>query len=354
MKNFYQFIIEETLSIEDALKIFNMKATPSTKAELDKIYKQLALKNHPDLGGSLDMMKKINMAKDVLSKNIGTNTRYMSPEDRKKFHDEYVEKMNYLFQMVIKFFERIDQNAYKTFFENIYGKDFKVSLNIPKKEYKNTGDTPFAELVIKSKDNNEIFTVHLDCNMPHLYDNVYEKSNVSTSTVAFDYYTYSEAFTSGKKQVITRERYVKNSNTDILTKPEVIFPKARMEKLAAGVVRKNSTLKKRDFEAMLKMQYEAFQYKDLFFVPYDNKDGMIYYIGLYRSTLMRQGVWHTDTLWVKDTNKKFGQYTQLEKITGYFQEDQEGFDTLKEIFNYAIKTKESSKIISFIKSKSKF
>ena len=74
MKTFKQYIIEEVLSFADALKIFNIGKVPSSKSDFDKLYKQLALKNHPDLGGSTEAMKKLNMAKEILSKHLGRGT----------------------------------------------------------------------------------------------------------------------------------------------------------------------------------------------------------------------------------------------------------------------------------------
>lgn len=50
MKSFLEFLIE--MSVSDAMKLFGINEIPSSKEELNKHFKKLALKHHPDLGGS--------------------------------------------------------------------------------------------------------------------------------------------------------------------------------------------------------------------------------------------------------------------------------------------------------------
>ncbi|HNQ21399.1 MAG TPA: J domain-containing protein, partial [Bacteroidales bacterium] len=64
--------IEETLTLDDAKKIFGITFIPD-EIELKKLYKSLSMKNHPDLGGSAEAMKKINMAYDILKNHTGVS-----------------------------------------------------------------------------------------------------------------------------------------------------------------------------------------------------------------------------------------------------------------------------------------
>ena len=47
----------------------------ATDDEIDHAYKELIRKNHPDLGGSEYIAKKINAAREYIIKNQGTKGR---------------------------------------------------------------------------------------------------------------------------------------------------------------------------------------------------------------------------------------------------------------------------------------
>ena len=78
MKSFLEFLIE--MSVTDAMKMFGLKEVPSTKEELNKHFKKLALKHHPDRVATLgedvkkaaeEKFQQINNAKDMIYKARG-------------------------------------------------------------------------------------------------------------------------------------------------------------------------------------------------------------------------------------------------------------------------------------------
>lgn len=55
----------EVLGAEDPMVLFGLTGK-STWADVKKAYRRLAILNHPDRGGSVETMKKINAAYEVL------------------------------------------------------------------------------------------------------------------------------------------------------------------------------------------------------------------------------------------------------------------------------------------------
>ena len=60
--------------IEEAYEILGL-TMDATDDEIDHAYKELIRKNHPDLGGSEYIAKKINAAREYIIKNQGTKGR---------------------------------------------------------------------------------------------------------------------------------------------------------------------------------------------------------------------------------------------------------------------------------------
>ncbi len=352
MKTFKQYIIEEILSFDDALKIFNIDRVPSSKSDFDKLYKQLALKNHPDLGGSTEAMKKLNMAKDVLSKHLGKGKTEMEKAAEEEAMAKYQAEKEQAFHIAMNFFKKIDLELYKVYFKKIFNRDFYAELKASEwNRNKYAHNSPYIDIEIFTRERDIVFYVHLGCDLYRLYGDIFGKKGLSTSSFTFDYYIKSECFIENKKQVITKEKYTKSTDASVLTKPEVLFPKDRMEKLASGTVRQNSTLKKRDFESMFKMQYKGEQYKDWYFIPYKTEGTITYYISISRIVFMRQGVYSFGSFYTKDSSKMFGGMKKMDNIKinlKYLQETLENFNKIKEIFDFAKSNRNEMQIASKI------
>ena len=121
MKKFLEYLLEQ-MSFSDAMKVFNIEVVPN-KADLDKLYKKLALKNHPDLGGSEEKMKEINQAKDVLDKNVGKSLSKGSSSSVSRSKEDYNEEqkqyVNYC-KAVEAELKTIDIKASQNYLETTY------------------------------------------------------------------------------------------------------------------------------------------------------------------------------------------------------------------------------------------
>ena len=340
MKTFKQYIIEEVLSFSDALKIFNIDKVPNSRSDFDKLFRQLAMKNHPDLGGSTEAMKKLNMAKEILVKHLGKGKTEIEKAEQEEAQSKYQAEEEQAFNIAMQFFKKIDLELYKVYFKKIFNRDFFAESKSPEwKSGKYVHNMPYIDIEIFTRERDIVFYVHLGSDIYRLHRDIFGNKGLSTSNVTFDYYIMSECFIENKKQVITKEKYIRSTDASVLTKPETLFPKVRMEKLASGTVRQNSTLKKRDFESMFKMQYKADNYNNWWFIPYKTVDTFEYYISIYRTTFMKMAAYTFGDLYVKDTSKTFGIKKTVDGIPkiklNYMPETKETFDLLKSIFDFA-------------------
>lgn len=78
---------------------------PSTLEELKKRYKQMVMKNHPDMGGNENAMKKINIEYDTLFaklKNVHKNAAgetYESKTETKETANDFKDIINELVKL---------------------------------------------------------------------------------------------------------------------------------------------------------------------------------------------------------------------------------------------------------------
>ena len=334
MKTFKQYIVEEVLSFSDALKIFNIDRVPSTRSEFDKLYKQLALKNHPDLGGSTEAMKKLNMAKEVLSKNLGRGEKEAEKAAQDEWEAKYRAEKEQAFHIAMNFFKKIDLELYKVYFKKLFNKDFFAESKASVwKSGKYEHNAPYINIEIFTKERDIVFYLTLGCDLFRLYGDIFGQKGLSTSNVTFDYYIQSESFIENKKQVITKQKYIRSTDASVLTKPETVFPKARIEKLASGTVRQNSTLKKRDFESMITMKFKGEKgTNNYYYIPFLKDSDSEYRLAIWRTVLMKQGLWMFAYINKKGLNG-FGWNSDNKGIElTYVPENQRGFDVMNNLF----------------------
>lgn len=293
MKKFLEYLLEQ-MSFADAMKVFDIEAVPN-KADLDKLYKKLALKNHPDLGGSEEKMKEINQAKDVLDKNVGRSLSKGSSSSVSRSKEDYNEEqkqyVNYC-KSVEAELKSIDLKAYQDYLEKIFGVPFNVETRI-----KNYGeDKYYADSTVTygmefaDKDREKVIYLFLIADTWKAFKAIKKSNGLSTADKTI--YTISmrsDIMVDGKNQVLTKVRYVKSNETKIFTEPSILLPKARLTKIAGGEARKNSKLAKRDFVGLFttvfKGEHEKNGPDDYFY--FKTAKGLFIYLRRY--TMMRIG-----------------------------------------------------------------
>lgn len=274
--NWYDIVIESLMSPEEALSILGIDSF-SSKEELDKIYKQLAMKNHPDRGGNPEKMKQINIAKDVLSKFSsynkfgGTAKKFIneiSSDTEQKERWEIARKFTY------DYLNKINIKNYVDYLNEIFKENFSVSKEIKQhKAFYSSYVTEVSSYVTEvylyvefaNETRDKVIDLHFDVDIYSVYRALFGKKKVISMNDASFYVTMkSNLFLDGKKQVLQKEWSKQANNINWSEIPSVLMPKARLIKLASGKVREKSKVAKRDFEALFLTKYKGTQ-------PYNDK-----------------------------------------------------------------------------------
>lgn len=316
MKSFLEFLIE--MSVTDAMKLFGINEVPSTKEELNKHFKKLALKHHPDLGGSEETMKMLNQAKELLDKNLGKRVK------SGKVVSEYDIQMEHVKEVIRETLSRFDENLYKDYLDKAFG----ISFNV-KKEF-----NKYSNLVMEfsDKERDKVFELTFYVDSHKAYNQMYNTKSINgVSDRTFDVGMYSFVFIDNKKQVLTKDRFMKVSDVKIFTDPTILLPKTKISKLSKGEVRKNSKLAKRDFEALFKAKYNAEidgrGQQTYYFIPVHNGE---YIICIYRVSTFKCYILHEIGKKPKSSWRRYDDFIPANKI-GFvsFQEDETGMEFIK-------------------------
>ena len=364
MKSFNQWLLEAAMDLNTALSIFGLAQPPKSSEELKSLYKKLAMKCHPDHGGSTQKMQDLNAAKDILARNLGVSSLGARSAKMKSEVEERIRKLREFEKLVAdtaeKFFRGFNSSAYVKYFEGLFKKPFTAEVKSGRENSMfSEAAIPYVEMTAYSEGHADVFRLRLTANVRDSAFNLLKGNSISASNVVFDYYVTTDALTGGKKQVIVKSHLIKKSDPAVLSNPELAFPKARMTKLASGTVRKNSALKKRDFESVFMNKWSCEKSSDtLWMFPYEKtKDGLERCFGIQRFVLQRKGFYSVCLNFCeRDNSKKFAYWHSIKdglKIDCKFMpECAETMAFFEALFAYAKKTPDRKKIAEYVKKHS--
>ena len=243
-KSWFDIVIEKQMSLQDALAFMGLKNDVSKK-DVETRYKELSKKYHPDLGGNPEDMKTLNMARDILSKaKFSTNMRMNDIEE------EFKMRRNAVQNFARDYLDSINIKKYIDYLNNIFSENFTYKKDLSISFYLLAMQIEFS-----NADRSKVFDLHISLNNEDIEKALFgEKRVISAKDVSFKIYMYSNIYLDGKKQILTKERYTTSDKSDWNENPETLLPKARLEKLATGTVRKGKVSKK-DFVAMITMKH---------------------------------------------------------------------------------------------------
>ena len=243
-KSWFDIVIEKQMSVGDALAFMGLNNNV-LKTDIDKRYKELSKKYHPDLGGNPEDMKTLNQARDILSKVRFSTNMDTDVKEKYKMERNAVEKFS------MDYLDSINIKKYIDYLNKIFSENFTYTKKL------SVDFEPSLYLEFSNSDRSRIFKLAIELNYSDVHKALFgEKRVLSAKDASFKIHMYSDIFLDGKKQILTKERYVLSDKSDWNENPETLLPKARLEKLATGKVRKGKVSKK-DFESMITMKYKG-------------------------------------------------------------------------------------------------
>lgn len=266
MKTFKQYIAEAQMDPQTALKIFGLKDFPKTAEELKRLHKKLAMQNHPDRGGSLEKMKDINTANDVLKKYIGSTAakvsfgapngpikqgfsgfhtvrKYGSACPRGKMPDEVpkeevCKKMR--LHILTFFYSGLAADKYCSYLQSVFGPEFKctfvtrqITANDAEKRL-NDVKQPWMTASFRSVDGRYAVDLFYTGNTNRAayknrdeLDGYYYKADFE-----FEWKLSAEAYGENcRKAVILKpSKYLRSRDKGLLQEPSAVLPKDRLRK----------------------------------------------------------------------------------------------------------------------------
>lgn len=342
--NYFELVMEMTLS--DAMRVFNISSVPDEKS-LKDIYKKLAIQNHPDRGGNVEMMKKVNVAYDLLKKNQSATIA----KNKYEFDRDEINKSIFKANTIVKnlMLQKLQLNNFTKYFESIFDKKFSVE-NYSITDLKEDEKWPNQYIKIKatfSDDEKEtVLFMYVSADTSFARDKVLLPGDESLINVN----VATEILHNRRKIKLVNDNFSFKTQSNVLNNPEIAFPK---QKLLKQITKKASTPKKiskKDFITTLKLGLGASTDGDTIRMKFDAAPNTNQVLIILRSTFMGRGYWTFQGIY----NIKLLKYFESQAI----YETPKSLDMLIEALKKAKKAKDiddSARIIEgFIKEYKKY
>ena len=216
--NIDNFLIE--MSASEAEQLFGLTGSYSA-ADVKKVWRKMSLQHHPDRGGSTEMMKKVNVAYDLLKK--GGTVKDTSQKDKA---DAFWAEMNKNKEAAIKHIQKnFKSSVYLKHLEKVTGRKFEImseKLDNPKFSFKIGLKVRFH-----SVEGFDVFDLTLTIQPPSGPTKQLSKQGQDEYTVIFS----GDAMLEGKDyRLYYNNRGYKSIKSLDISNPEIVFPKAKIKR----------------------------------------------------------------------------------------------------------------------------
>lgn len=326
MHSFREFLLENTMTVPDAMKLLGASSDDlSNPDKIKSLYRAQSLKHHPDVGGTTDMMQRINAAYQMLSKGKTKASPYAF--DR----EAYNKKHELLADVILADIEkRLDPAKFSAYFEKILGQPFHS--NVEKKIGGYGSKTVRVHMTFSNVDKSTIIDVEYttDTNRVDM-----EKPMIGLSGLMLKTGVFVEVMHNRRKEKMKRRDWDFTGNAEIFNDPKVLFPEAKLRKMANAPTR--AKVSRRDFEIAFTKELGAnFIGNDIYI-----RLGGGYRLALYRMTIMRVAAYMINGLYLN--MKRVGRVNVVS-----FYEDGETLDFLLDNLKKIKNSDDETKILSVL------
>jgi hypothetical protein len=259
MKRYIRFF-KENITLKQALEVFNIDTVPSEE-ELKTMYKKLAIQNHPDKGGSVEKMKSINQAYDVLKVSKGGYSSSSSNYDWneinakwKAINERHFENMNKMFE------ESYNEKTVIDYLQQFTTDPLTIKTEAPDKSkiHKNTWTSYMfwvdATITIKNSDNTTYFVLQYSFR-PVDSKGGLGSDDIDEMDVLYSVDVTTSVYHDHKKYKMGQRDYSWKRGRKALIEIDQVFPKVKMQKVFSG--EKKGVFKKSDMLLGLKRELGA-------------------------------------------------------------------------------------------------
>lgn len=219
MKNFRQYLIEQSLSQSEAETILGLTGS-YTADDVKAAWKKAAVHNHPDKGGTVQAMQKVNAAYDKL-KNVSKAGSKYDPdfwENIRKKDEEFV------MAAFTKIKKAVDLSSYQKHFEKIFGVPFRAEQNEEVHTGRSSSGWAALNLRFANNDNTTVIDLRVSVNSMQRY----RQGGLGMEGQEVEVFVTPEIFHDRRKIKLTQSRYATENDYKFLSNPEKIFPAKKL------------------------------------------------------------------------------------------------------------------------------
>lgn len=294
---------------KDLAWAFNMLEVPFGEFDsVDESFKQLARKNHPDLGGSAEVMKDLNLAREILSdnKSSGTAVRW-TREQWEQNRKEWQDRFDALITPIQGSLEGA-AGGIRDYLSTILDRD--IESKIEKKVNEHFGS---LTAIFSTADKRTNVSLYISVGVSSFNSLALGGENVGASVmVHLDIYHESKKY----KVSQTNWKYT-DDHSEFLT-PSKLLPKAKLLKVIEN--NRDKPIKKADFLSFLRSEFKASMDRD--FAHLYTANG--YRLTIYRTVFRKVPAWGINGIY-----KGSGGTRVISTIPSSMSESRETMDFLR-------------------------
>lgn len=279
---FEAFLLEANMTYKEALTFFGVESG-YTPTDIKNIYKKMSLKYHPDRGGSVEMMQKVNAANDILSTTASQKSTKIDWEEIDRRYRDLAKVIQTDIQ------KKFDPNVFIKFFNNISNKEFHFSIinTYPKANDRSPTSVGF-DCQFFTLDKDTVFDLSISVYLP----NVMKSTGLSGGGNDYSIMVIAYGFHNNRKQKLSQSDWKHTDTHRIFTDASIIFPTAKLNKIFNSTAKK--TFKKSDMALFLKNKLNATETsKDTVSIPINAE----YRIYMYRVVFLKVASWSFNGLY---------------------------------------------------------
>jgi hypothetical protein len=327
------YLIKEAMSVDQAKKVFSIDSIPD-EVELKKLYKNLSIQNHPDKGGSLEKMKDINQAYDLLKK-APVGSSFSSGKDvwdviRKRAAEE--NKIHY--PLMKKMFEDVyDEKEALDYFKKFTDEDLSINVTFSKPvdtNYTYTISLAVTVDIHNADKTTDIVTVfYIKYTEPS--SSGLGSSDIDLKDVMYEINVSTSIYHANKKLKLVAQNYQLRVGSKKLAKFSEIYPEDKFKKVFNNASSKK--FKKADMLLGLTRELNANIGGDNIFLYPFGKDAK-FYMSISRGTFAKMPYYYLNGIQAIHPSTMKYKYYRFSAVT-FMEETEEQFrkfvDTVKTV-----------------------
>ena len=296
MKSFKKYLTE--LTKQESESLFGL-AGGYTPTEVKTAYKKMSMLHHPDKGGDVEMMKKVNAAwKTLKGETKGGTDTYNAAENKARWQAKAIA-------IAADISGKFDVQAFKDYFKLHLGHDFNATVKV----IDGVGDYSPSHAGISVRFETADGKIAFDFDALAYLFGRQEKGGLSNSeTISYTIQVTAFGYANRKKQKMAQRDWDQKNDHILLSDPKKSFPLAKMKKIASGV---SGKMKRADFKLAIEKELKGENWNtDTYLIPV--KDG---FLRIFRTIMMRVPFWSLNDLGVRRGKYAFdSEFFQLHSV----------------------------------------